>query len=194
MLTLLVGLGGAPTVIAALIAGVASISATLYSKHQDIQATIVSDLLEQRRQIEARWAEEQRQDEKERRKKKADAYEKVLETLFDLLKANISEQNGGEELSQDSLDIFYSMTKTLAIWGSDEVIRRWCEFRLSFVGSREMAPENYLLQLDNLLLAIRRDAGNPNTDLDSFELPKLFTNDVGDYEEELKALRRSRDS
>ncbi|HEY9060821.1 MAG TPA: hypothetical protein VIO64_10025 [Pseudobacteroides sp.] len=114
--------------------------------------------------------------EKELREKKIPVYTDFMEFLFKIL-VNTREDEPLDE--KEILKFMESFTKNLIIWGADDVILNWSKYRMH--NQRNNTSANYLnglLQLEKVLLAIRKDTGHKNKNLKEGDLLSLFINDI----------------
>jgi len=78
------------------------------------------------------------------------------------------------------VEIIGSFTEEILVWGSDEVVKTWVEFRYANweEGSDGRASHENLFRLEELFLALRKDLGLKNKKLDKGDLLRLFVNDL----------------
>jgi hypothetical protein len=107
---------------------------------------------------------------KELREKKAVAYEHLIKGLFRIV---FGEKMGNPMQPQEWQTFFVQTIEHLTIWGSDEVIRCFANFR---TGLEE--PAKALQKLGVLMLAVRKDLGNSNIGLTYQNLLGMFINDI----------------
>lgn len=116
--------------------------------------------------------------EKELREEKIPMYEEFIKFLFDLLLSNKVE---GKQMTQDEMIAFFNkFTQKLIIWGSDEVVSQWSNYRRKITQNTTDTKTN-MLELEKLLLAIREDTGHKNKNIHQGELLGLFINDIDNY-------------
>lgn len=153
ILRLLIGIES--DVVTAIVAASATILVSVFS-------LIVSKYLENKTRIK-----------QEIRQKKIPVYEKQIDTFFN---AMFSSKNSGKQFHDKQLQKeFVEFTKKLIIWGSEEVILEWYEFRKADWG--KMEPEQMLAQFESLLTSIRKDVGNESSSLPPGVIVSLFIND-----------------
>jgi hypothetical protein len=131
----------------------ASVGTLVYSKRE-----------EQRRAIDA-----------ELRKQKLPVYEEFIQFIF---RVTFEGKPGVKPFEQDEMiKFFVRFTPQLVIWGSDELIREYGNFR-----EVSRAEGNNLVLLvesvERLLLAIRKDLGHKNEKLGRGDLLVTFINDA----------------
>lgn len=80
-------------------------------------------------------------------------------------------------------EFFIEFTQKLMIWGSDEVVAQWSKYRRVLIKHSEdgQSDSNDMFELENLLLAIRKDTGHKNKNLKKGDLLGLFVNDIENY-------------
>jgi len=112
------------------------------------------------------------------RQRKSDEYEKFIDFWFSVLFAS---KLGKRPPSPTELQReMNSFTRTLTIWGSDDLIRTWGAFRKKGQqmkeGEARTREENLrmLKDFEDLLIAVRRGAGSPDTGLRAGDLLALF--------------------
>jgi hypothetical protein len=111
---------------------------------------------------------------KEQRDKKAPTYEELLEFLFLLIHGE--KLSRGALTEQEQLERMSRFNQKVIVWGSDDVIAQFAEFRqMSFAGVK---PILIAVALEKLLLAIRRDLGHKNKGLGPGSLLRTFLNDL----------------
>ena len=100
---------------------------------------------------------------------------------------------GQEEIDQEEMVRYFNdFTYDLIIWGSDDVINSWNEFREQAIKhskksdpeeSEKSNPLDSMLSYEKLLLAIRKDTGHKNKNIEKGTLLRMFINDYDDYKE-----------
>lgn len=131
--------------------------------------------------VGAKYYERKRVIEEELRQRKIPIYEEFIKFLFKII--------GNEKLESESLNekdmekFFIEFTQKLMIWGSDEVIEQWSKYRKVSIEHFENGDSNLndMFQLENILLAIRKDTGHKNKNLKKGDLLGLFVNDIEKY-------------
>lgn len=76
------------------------------------------------------------------------------------------------------LDYMMKFTKTLMVWGSDDVIVKWSAWRNMFASGTPADPAVTLFEFESVLLAIRREFGHKNRGFQKGSLLSLFVNDL----------------
>ena len=128
--------------------------------------------------------------ERENRLKKIPVYEELIAFIFRILHQG---KPGYPQMSGDELIPAYAgLTEKMIVWGSDAAVKAFGDFR---VASLQMGQGQGLLQglvtLEDLMRAIRKDLGYENAKLVRGDILRLFINDLEQYQEALKAVRRA---
>ena len=112
------------------------------------------------------------------RQRKSDEYEAFIAFMFRLLYAQKLVER--QPTPAAMMKAFVEFTETLTIWGSDDLIREWGEIRQRFMAAGEdpSRARETVFDFERLLIAIRRDAGNPDTTIGRGEILSLFIDDV----------------
>ena len=120
------------------------------------------------------------------RAEKVPMYQGIISFWFRILNG---EKLGKKPLSeQQTLVQFDEITQKLLIWGSDDAVRSWVDFRLSSFaqaegadGTQGNASVEGLRLFGKFLKAVRRDMGHANKGVSVRTLLGLFINDVDQY-------------
>ena len=68
------------------------------------------------------------------------------------------------------------------VWGSDEVVSAYAQFRRASVSNNDhKSPSNVMFRYENLILAIRKDLGHANKNFKQGDVLSLFINDIDEY-------------
>lgn len=129
----------------------------------------------------AKYYERKRSIEQDLRQRKIPIYEDFIKFLFRLIGA---EKIGDKPMTEKEMqEFFIEFTQKLMIWGSDEVVIQWSKYRRASIKNFEngQADFNNMFELENLLLAIRKDTGHKNKNLNKGDLLGLFINDIENY-------------
>ncbi len=115
---------------------------------------------------------------KEHREKKIPVYEDFIKFW---LKYLFSRKAGETQLSdQEVIQFLLDYTQRMIVWGSDEVIAAWVKFRYSSMGAAQRPDSNtVLIDLEKLILAMRRDLGHKNRGFKQNDILRMFVNDLG---------------
>lgn len=123
-----------------------------------------------------KYYEKKRQIEQEIREKKIPVYEEFLDFLFKMfIKAK---ENNMDDIEEEMIDFFYKFNQKIIIWGSDDVIKLWSEYRIKAVNQKNLKPEETMFHIEKILLAIRKDTGHKNKNLVKGDILGLFINDI----------------
>jgi hypothetical protein len=109
------------------------------------------------------------------RQKKTPVYEDIVHTLlYDVM---FSKLLGKEAPSQAELmEFFARITEKLTIWGSDDVLKTYGEFKAKAATVKD--PKQNIFMFEDLLLAIRKDLGHRNKEIGRTAILKLFVTDI----------------
>ncbi|APW61880.1 hypothetical protein [Paludisphaera borealis] len=115
---------------------------------------------------------------KEHRERKIPVYEDFIKFW---LKYLFSGKAGDTPLSDEEVIRFLSeYTQRMMVWGSDEVIAAWVKFRYSSMNAEQQSESSKILvDLEQLILAMRRDLGHKNQGFKTGDILRMFVNDVG---------------
>ncbi len=115
---------------------------------------------------------------KEHREKKIPFYEEMIKFIFRLV---FAEKLGFEPLTEkEMVKQMATFTENIVIWGADDVIHAWFVFRNHSIHS-EKAGTEIMFDIENLLLAIRKDLGHANKGLTKGKVLGLFINDIHEH-------------
>ncbi|KYC88636.1 hypothetical protein MXL46_20295 [Heyndrickxia sporothermodurans] len=114
--------------------------------------------------------------EKEMREKKIPVYDEFIDFIMNLL-------SNHENISESEMkEFFVKFTQKILIWGSDEVIKQWSRYRkIALRNLEEDQSVKLMFELEQLLLAIRKDTGHKSSKIKRGELLGIFINDIDDY-------------
>lgn len=139
-------------IVAAAATGIVSIVSVALSKAYETRANIWKDL----------------------RAKKTPVYEQIVEMLF---KVMFADKLGDKRPTESELlQFFAKTTEQITIWGSDDLVKAFSEFK-TVAGTSEN-PVQAIFLFEDLLLAIRRDLGHRNKGLDRGSILRLFITDI----------------
>lgn len=115
---------------------------------------------------------------KEHREKKIPIYEDMVQFIFRIA---FSEKLGKQALTeQEIIEKTASFTEKMVVWGSDDVINAWFKFRNHSINDSNV-PLGILFDIEDILLAIRRDLGHPNKNVKKGKILGLFINDIHEH-------------
>lgn len=127
--------------------------------------------------IKSKQAEHRRDIENDLRKQKAPIYEEFSSFLFKVLMASKT----GEAISEEeTLQFVVDFNRKLIVWGEDNVIREWSNFKRLHEVS-DSPPILTVIAIEKILYAIRADMGHKNKGLGQGDLLAIFINDVHAY-------------
>ncbi|MBD9402097.1 hypothetical protein [Comamonas sp. CMM02] len=116
---------------------------------------------------------------REHRERKTPIYEEIVKLVF---RFAFSEKIGLEALTEkEIIKKMAWITENLVIWGSDDLLLAWSKFRKSSIQTEEKPNYQVLFEVEDLLLAIRKDLGHSNKGLKRGQILGLFINDIDNY-------------
>ncbi len=128
-----------------------------------------------------RW-ERRLEIEQELRKQKVPLYENFMAFWFRILQA---QKPGLEPITDKEMANFiFEFSHKLIIWGSDDVLKQYAEFRntsFDLIGATPPKSFELMLSFEKLLFALRRDMGHKNKNLKTGYILSLFINDTKKY-------------
>lgn len=120
--------------------------------------------------------EKKQQIEQQHQLKKIPVYEEFLDFWFKVL---LTKQTGVVVSEQEMFIFFSEFTQKLILWGSDDVIFEYAEFRDIFSDVTEgNTTLKTLYKFEKLLLSIRKDVGHKNIGMKEKDILRLFINDL----------------
>ncbi len=154
----------------ALAAGIIAASATIVAS---ILGSIVAVLI-------AKRLEQQAFIKNEHRKQVTPIYEEFIEFIFQLL---LAEKLGKKKVTeQEMIKIFAKFTQKIVVWGSDDAIKAYYDYkRISFESLEKEIGTTGVFAIEDLMLALRRDLGHSNKGLKRGKILGLFVNDIHHY-------------
>ncbi|WP_126425183.1 hypothetical protein [Brevibacillus marinus] len=110
--------------------------------------------------------------DKEMREKKIPVYNELIDFIFELM------ANPGSKSVDEMNNFIKEFTKKILVWGSDDIIVQWSNYRNS-AKKIESSKDPYVVlkELEKLLLAIRKDVGHKNKNLKEGVLLSMFIKD-----------------
>jgi len=112
----------------------------------------------------------------EQKPKKIEIYDKVIKFFFDsILASKLGQEPKTEE---DLVQGFADMTPDLILWASDDVLNLYIEFRQRTNDNTQNSSSNPILLFGRMLLAMRKDLGHQNKQIDEVSILGTFVNDV----------------
>ena len=117
------------------------------------------------------------------RERKTPIYESFIKFTLDTMFSATKNPQGIEE---KAFDFFAEFTPSLALWGTDEVVKAYLSFR-RFSTSEEYKnqPTRILIELENVVLAMRKDLGHKNKEINSGDILTMFITDPESFKSSL---------
>ena len=112
------------------------------------------------------WQSKSRDIAESHRSSKIETYSLFFDIIEKFQRAGREHQKVDILSDKDLQDSFEKLTRGFMLWGSDEVIRTWLEFRKN-------SGENTLLKIDNVYRAIRKDLGHKDRKLKHLDLIRM---------------------
>ena len=95
---------------------------------------------------------------------------------FDTILAN---KIGKKPKSEDELiKSFADMTPDLVLWASDDVLNLYITFRQISTYDPQINPTNPIVLFGKMLIAIRKDLGHQNSNINELSILGTFVNDT----------------
>ena len=158
---LIVVLGDQPAVIVSIITVVVTAGGgyfTMYqAKKQDRKAAVEAQL----------------------REKKVIVYEGIADMLYSAMNRTIRKEEIDEEEIRDKM---LTVMEQLTIWGPDKVVNIFVEFKRSGIEDSSIGDPRITLKLfADLMLAIRKDIGHKDEDINWKTILRIFVTDIDEY-------------
>lgn len=134
--------------------------------------------------IFGRINEQKKMIEKDIRDKKTVIYEEVISSFMNFIISNTEYGRAHPEKFGDAIDklmdIWLLGNPKMMIWASDDVLRKWSEFRSAAINisSDDNHTALMMLMTEDLILAIRKDLGHRNIQIPRGAILRLFINDL----------------
>lgn len=129
---------------------VISVISTLYAKHLENKIRI----------------------ENEHKEKKIPIYTELIEFIFKIFE----QSKAGNNIPKEEIESFnFNLAKKLLIWGSDDVINEFNNFKRS---ANNGGYEPVLFATEKLWMAIRKDLGHKNKNITKGKLLRLIITDI----------------
>lgn len=114
--------------------------------------------------------------EQEQRPKKVEIY---LELIHSILSLMPTQDNRQKPMSQDEIIVFIKkFTETVIIYGSNDVILAWSNWRNKLIIADPNKSFELLLELENVIFAIRKDLGHKKGKFKQKDVLRMFINDI----------------
>jgi hypothetical protein len=112
----------------------------------------------------------------EQKPQKIEIYDKTIKFFFDsILASKLGQQPKTEE---ELIQGFAEMTPELILWASDDVLNLYIKFRQITNNNRQDYSNNPILLFGQMLLAMRKDLGHQNNQINEVSILGTFVNDV----------------
>ena len=112
----------------------------------------------------------------EQKPKKTEIYDKVINFFFDsILATKLGQQPKTQE---DLVQGFADMTPDLILWASDDVLNLYIEFRQMANNNMPDSSRPPVLLFGQMLLAMRKDLGHQNKQMNEVSILGTFVNDI----------------
>ena len=112
----------------------------------------------------------------EQKPKKIEIYDRLIKFFFDTILAN---KIGKKPKSEDELiKGFADMTPDLVLWASDDVLNLYITFRQISTYDPQINPTNPIVLFGKMLIAIRKDLGHQNSNINELSILGTFVNDT----------------
>ena len=143
----------AVALIAAVLAGVGSVITLVLTKRYETKASVRESI----------------------RSKKVPVYEELVSMFFRILNSSTP---GSALLNEAELrTLFITSTEKLTIWGSEELIASFVAFREN-LSTGKATGVAAMFELEDLLLAVRKDLGHSNEGLARGDILRMFVTDI----------------
>ena len=136
--------------------------------------------------IFSKYLERKAEIKNEHRKKKIPIYEQLISFIFSLLKSVKNNEPLDEKMI---VDFMFDFTQKLIIWGSDDVVTAFSNYRIS-----ASDPDLIMISVENLMLAIRKDLGHKNKNLSNGRLLTTFIDDAEVLINQIKLKEKAQQS
>lgn len=114
---------------------------------------------------------------KEHREKKIPVYEELINFMVRIL---MSSKTGDAPSMQAIMDFMKDFTQKIMVWGSDDVLSAWVEWRRANLNEEKIKPDpaSTLFAFEKLILVIRKDLGHKNAQIERGDILTIFINDM----------------
>lgn len=118
----------------------------------------------------------------EQKPKKVEIYDKAIKFFFDSILATKLGQNPKTE--DELVKGLAEMTPDLILWASDDVLNLYIKFRQTTNNNNmQESSNNAILLFGQMLLAMRKDLGHQNKQMNEVSILGTFVNDVENLSE-----------
>jgi hypothetical protein len=126
-----------------------------------------------------RYLEQRQAAQRAQQERRIPVYEDFIKGMLDVMGATVAPKQRQPMTEDRVLQVLAPFTQKVVVWGSDEVLRAWVDFRYrSMASPSQDDPEAVIYGLEDLLLAFRKDLGLSNKRLKRGDLLKLWVNDL----------------
>lgn len=94
------------------------------------------------------------------------------------LKYILDKDTPEEEKTRELLSFFREATPKMLVWMDDSVLKAWADFRTYSKTVSNADSKGLIYKYEAVVLAIRKDLGHKNKNLDTHEILKCFINDL----------------
>lgn len=109
--------------------------------------------------------------------KREQPYVEFIEMVYKL-QENVKKNRKYTE--KEMLEDVFSFSKKLILWGSNDVIRKWLNFReISQIENRN--PMDNIFMLEEIIFEIRKDMGQKKGGLKQGDILAFFVNDIKEH-------------
>ncbi|MFM7407177.1 MAG: hypothetical protein ACKO3K_11065 [Cuspidothrix sp.] len=174
-----------------------------------VQAAIITAFVGFASLIISNFYTRQREINLKLRDKKVEVYSKLIESWIQtFLNVSLKSKNNNNyhvnDLTndvdlQDFTKTLKEITDDLILWGSDEIIKNYCDLQktLPNENSSEIVKTVGLINFGKFMLCIRKDLGHSNKGIDEYDLMSLFITDIDNFrvsksqiDELIKAIKK----
>lgn len=108
--------------------------------------------------------------------KKENAYQQYIEMVFRIL---LDSKKAPEDkmTEKEIVEVMSDLSKSLALWGSNEVVKKYLDFRKSSLHYEPSNNYDIIFKVEDIIFEIRKDMGMKKK-LKRGEILSLFINDV----------------
>lgn len=125
-----------------------------------------------------KYLERKKDIENQQRLKKIEMYEIFLQKWLTYLLSSSTEEKSSLIESTEFKNFLKDFTAKLILWGSDQVVKDYSNFREESQKSQPQKKYETIYKFENVLFSIRKDLGHGNKPLKDGDLLKLFVNDL----------------
>lgn len=108
--------------------------------------------------------------------KKEEPYSEFIDMVYKIQHSSKDNEYSEEQMLKD----ISSFSKKLTLWGSNNVIKKWLDFR-KISQKENNNPELNLFILEQIIFEIRKDMGQKSNGLERGDILAFFVNDIDKY-------------